>query len=202
MLYKYRSIDNFKNIVDIILKSRLYAAKYSELNDPMEGHYIYSPNSCPQEIIEKIKGRKKKIRIVSLSRSFNNFLMWSHYADGHRGIAIGIDINREEYNVRPVNYIDKLTNLKDISNVSIDKFSEKVLSQKLSLWNYEEEERVFVEGSSTFIDVTVRQVIIGKKMSNQNYSFLKELIHKVNPNIEVIRIEVLDNSFDYNVDDE
>lgn len=184
------------------MKSRLYAAKFSDMNDPMEGHYIYSPNSCPQEIIDKIKGRKKNIRIVSLSRSFNNFLMWSHYADGHRGIAIGIDINREVYKVRPVNYIDRLTSLKDISSVSIDKFSEKVLSQKLSLWSYEEEERVFVEGSSTFIDVTVKQVIIGKKMSTQNYSFLKELIHKVNPDIEVIKIEVLDNNFDYNVDDE
>ncbi len=41
LLYKYRSLDNFKNFVDIILKNRLYAARYKDLNDPMEGQYYY-----------------------------------------------------------------------------------------------------------------------------------------------------------------
>ena len=39
--YKYRSVDNFRNFVDIILNNRLYAASYQDLNDPMEGHYYY-----------------------------------------------------------------------------------------------------------------------------------------------------------------
>lgn len=42
LLYKYRSIENFQFFVDIILNKRLYAARYLDLNDPMEGHYIYA----------------------------------------------------------------------------------------------------------------------------------------------------------------
>ena len=40
VLYKYRGIQNFRFLVDIILKNRLYAAKYSDLNDPMGGSII------------------------------------------------------------------------------------------------------------------------------------------------------------------
>jgi hypothetical protein len=202
MLYKYRTLDNFKNIVDIILKNRLYAAKYSDLNDPMEGHYLYSPNNSPKEIIEKIKGRKKQLRIVSLSRTSNNYLMWSHYADGHRGIVIGVEINKSKYNVKSVKYINKLINLNDIMDVSIKDFAEKVLIQKLALWEYEQEERAFIDDGSTFIDVEIKEVIIGRKMSTQNYSFIKELINKLNPEINIKKIQDIDADFDYIVDEE
>jgi len=43
VFYKYRSlegINDFKRFVEIILKKQLHAAKYQELNDPMEGIYI------------------------------------------------------------------------------------------------------------------------------------------------------------------
>lgn len=202
MLYKYRSIDNFKNIVDIFLKNRLYAAKYFDLNEPMEGHYIYSSKMSSKEIVERIKNRKKQLRIVSLSRSYNNFLMWSHYADGHRGIVIGVEVNKERYNVKNVNYVDTLTSLDANSNEFVNEFAERILTQKLSLWKYEEEERVVIEGTSTYVDAIVKQVIIGKKMSTQNYSLIKELINKINPDIEVIKIETLDPNFDYNVEEE
>ncbi len=38
-LYKYRNIKSFEFFCDILINSRLYAAEYSKLNDPMEGIY-------------------------------------------------------------------------------------------------------------------------------------------------------------------
>jgi len=37
--YKYRSLSNFKNFVDIIINQKLYAANCSNMNDAMGGVY-------------------------------------------------------------------------------------------------------------------------------------------------------------------
>jgi hypothetical protein len=39
---------------------------------------------------EDIDQAKDKMRVASLSKNTHNFLLWSHYADGHKGIAIEI----------------------------------------------------------------------------------------------------------------
>ena len=38
LFFKYRDISNLRYFLDILLYNRLYAAKYNELNDPMEGN--------------------------------------------------------------------------------------------------------------------------------------------------------------------
>jgi hypothetical protein len=40
--YKFRCLQNLKHFIDIILNKRLYAPRYDELNDPMEG-LTYTP---------------------------------------------------------------------------------------------------------------------------------------------------------------
>jgi len=41
-LYKYRSLKNFQFIADLLVNNRFYAATFSELNDPMEGLFLYA----------------------------------------------------------------------------------------------------------------------------------------------------------------
>ncbi len=53
-LYKYIILINYKLFIDIILKQRLYASKYKDLNDPMEGQYYYQEGELRREIREKI----------------------------------------------------------------------------------------------------------------------------------------------------
>jgi hypothetical protein len=57
MLYKYRNASSFRFLADILLKSRLYAAPYFDLNDPMEGRYLMSPSGKIDEDMEQaLKG--------------------------------------------------------------------------------------------------------------------------------------------------
>ena len=56
MLYKYRGIKGFRNFVDIIMRNCLYAAPYSKLNDPMEGHYTIRSGELDSDIVTLIKG--------------------------------------------------------------------------------------------------------------------------------------------------
>lgn len=184
MLYKYRGIRDFRFFTDIILKSRLYAAPYFDLNDPMEGKYLYSQGggSLDEDMRRLLKGEKEKLRICALSRDPNNELMWSHYSEGHRGVVVGVEIDPREYEVRPIKY-DGLhrVGLNNFHNgAAID-----VLSHKLDVWQYEAEERVFTRGKQ-FVDVTVCRLICGSRMSTQDIGFITELVEKINLDIEVI----------------
>jgi len=179
ILYKYRTIDNLKNFIDIILNNRLYAANYQTMNDPMEGHYLYDNNVLNQEMRNMIYDGKMSLNFCSLSKKDDNFLMWSHYANGHRGVAIGVKIDRNQNNVREVNYLKELTNI----NILDENTSRNILSQKLDLWHYEEEVRVF--STDNYIDVQIEKVIIGKKMNTEDKDFITKLIKKINPDIEI-----------------
>lgn len=185
LLYKYRGIQSFRFFTDIILKKRLYAAPYFDLNDPMEGRYLYSQSggSIDEDMRRLLKGEKEKIRICSLSRDPNNELMWSHYAEGHKGVAIGLEVDRSMYEVRPIKY-DGLHQV-GLHNFHIGSAID-VLSHKLDVWRYEEEERVFVRNNKQYVYVNVKQVICGSRMSTQDKGFITDLIEKLDPTIKII----------------
>lgn len=189
ILYKYRSLDNFKNFIDIILKNRLFAAKYKDLNDPMEGQYYYQHGELDSVIRQRILDEKGQLRLCSLSRVNNNELMWSHYTNGQRGVAIGVRIDNSRYDVRPIQY-NGLANLRnqDYNNQT----AMEILSHKLEIWNYEEEERAFVRDRQ-FIDVRVEEIITGRAMSNQDFGFLREIVERINPDIQIIKAETIMN---------
>lgn len=178
ILYKYRSTQNLKFVIDIILNNRLFAAKYDTLNDPMEGHYIYRGGELDRETRDLIYSRKGEMKVCSLSRKSDNFLMWSHYADGHKGIALGVKIDSAKYKIRDIDYIQKLPKVRNFNDYT----AEDILSSKLDFWNYEEEVRVFTQGSK-FIDIEVAELIVGGKMPDQEYGFIRKLVNKINPEI-------------------
>jgi hypothetical protein len=185
ILYKYKSLENFKNFVDIILKNRLYAARYKDLNDPMEGQYYYKRGELTKEVKDKLLQEKGEIRICSLSRVNNNELMWSHYANGQRGVSIGVEIDRNKYDVRPIQY-------NGIAYIRDQDFTQQtaleILSHKLEVWNYESEERVFVYNKH-FIEVNVIEIITGRAMSTKDFGFIRELVDRINPSIKIIKAE-------------
>ena len=60
------------------------------------------------------------------------------------------------------------------------------MSHKLEAWGYEEEERVIVRDQH-FINVTIEEIITGIVMSTVDFSLVRDLIEKINPNIRIIR---------------
>ncbi len=181
MLYKYRGIKDFRYFVDIILNNRLYAAPYFDLNDPMEGQYLYNKGELDSDIRNLIKGQKQKHRICSLSKVNDNELMWAHYSEGHRGVAIGVEISQSLYDVRPVVY----GYLHQVGRTNINnKTAKEILSHKLEVWDYEEEVRAFTFGKQ-FIDIEVKEILLGRSMSTQDIGFVKKLVSSINNNIVV-----------------
>lgn len=184
-LYKYRDLKDFRFFIDIILNNRLYAAAYTNLNDPMEGYYRYTTGELTEEVLEQIKGEKQKLGICSLSKENDIELMWSHYCDGHRGVVIGVEIDSNEYEVTPITY-NGLSNVSrnETRHTDYREIAKSILTNKHSIWSYEKEVRAFVEGSH-FINLKVTELILGEKMDTRTQGFIKKLVSKIDPTIEI-----------------
>ena len=79
-LYKYRSLSNMKRFIDILMNRRLYASKYLDLNDPMEGFFLYD-KKAPRSVVSKLWDERAKTLICSLSKTpFNGVksVQWQH----------------------------------------------------------------------------------------------------------------------------
>lgn len=101
-----------------------------------------------QDYIDK---HRAYIRICSLSERNDSLLMWSHYADSHRGISIEYDFsNNKELStyLEPAYYTDKIFNMTPY--LSTKKVSTKVVSITKALdWQYEKEWRITFPSTNT-----------------------------------------------------
>jgi hypothetical protein len=131
---------------------------------------------------QAIKGAKDELRICSLSRIKDHPLMWSHYADGNKGVVIGVEVVDPNCEVLPVNYGGPARVTRENFNASTPR---DVLCRKLVAWEHEEEERAFVERRK-FIKVGIHELYLGCRMSPQDKGFMQKLCDKICLHVEVI----------------
>jgi len=93
LLYKYISCPEH------FLKERyVRATQLSALNDPFEATYCekslfelcpyFEIFESPEDLINYVEVNKHKIGVISLTEAKDNLLMWSHYANEHKGIVV------------------------------------------------------------------------------------------------------------------
>lgn len=185
--YKFRSLQNLKRFIDIILNNRLYASRYDELNDPMEGAYLIDPFNA--NIIRLLRIAKYKTRICSLSEDYRHTLLWSHYADSHKGCCIEVSAVNARELPTSVRYIEQIPVVNDMHD------GKELLSHKSTVWEYEKEVRYF--RTTPYLNIKIYRIIFGWKVSEGDYLFYKKLIHAINPDIDVCRINEEDIDYGY-----
>jgi hypothetical protein len=55
----------------------------------------------------------------------------------------------------------------------------------LDFWRYEQEKRIFVTGNTNFVNVRVKEIYLGCRMSNQDKSIVKKLVENANLNNDI-----------------
>lgn len=173
-LYHLTSADHA--VSDIAL-SRLKVARFSDLNDPFE---LIGANFREREVRKIVRGFKTAFDaqsgLVSFSEDWAEPVLWSHYANRHRGICLGFNIPRNL--VEKVQYEDerilaKLDELRDPNELP-DDLKRTLLYTKYGHWCYEREYRRFVpldtaiqEGRLHFVpfgpDLELAEVILGSE---------------------------------------
>lgn len=165
ILYKYLNIEGGKLMIG---NKTLQFTNASQLNDPFDCHQKLIDYSNVPDIIAKDPIRKEweqKIEennalnlrndtwLCSLSKIHDSILMWSHYCYNHRGVCIGLDLDKIMESWPPmfstrylkplvfnVQYIDIIERPNAYnSNEDIYKYQ---LATKAKDWAYEQEVRL------------------------------------------------------------
>jgi hypothetical protein len=133
-----------------------------------------------EELYErKYQANSEVIGVFSMAERSDNILMWSHYANYHKGFVAGFDTDILFHNMSPtilrVTYQDEYPII--MPGLGTDEGAlelAQVYSVKSSLWSYEEEVRMFKmhAAGKAFIyqPEALREIIFGCKISSAHRS--------------------------------
>lgn len=148
-----------KYALQALQNQRLKVATFNDLNDPFELLASDLTDKRVRRGFRLWKDRTSKtIGLLCFSRRWRNPLLWSHYADRHRGIALEVEIDDEL--VVPVRYSGRRLQLDVRRIMSTGGFTadlaEQVATTKSKHWSYEEEIRVPVNLSECIVEGNLR----------------------------------------------
>jgi hypothetical protein len=141
-LYRFLS---FEYAVESIETRRLKVSIVKELNDPFE---IMPINLSEEQFSQKLEKWKEEFSkhygLICFSKRWDNILLWSHYADKHKGLVLGFDVSKE--NCIEVGYTAERLKINCRKAVEQTEHMNKILFDLLGTkaidWDYEKEVRI------------------------------------------------------------
>ena len=162
----------------VILKERrLKLSRFGEANDPFELNLVDSRDPERRKIVKLIEEyHNLNTGMICFGATWDNPMMWAHYADKHRGVCLGFEV--EDKLVSMVDYTDEKINVDFGAHLPNHGLSTslltKILTTKSTAWRMEQERRVLAslktpdpENGMYFTDfgpqVELRAVIVGHR---------------------------------------
>jgi hypothetical protein len=144
--------------LDDLLKRRLKISTFGDMNDPFELYGVRFSNPDVQSLLASHS--QLNHGVLCFSRNWSNPMLWSHYADKHKGICLGFQISASDRVYEP-RYVESRCELDseamleaaapgDYLKESDPRFkaakeiTQKMLMTKYNGWKYEDEVRIFI----------------------------------------------------------
>lgn len=126
---------------------QIKVSRFNDLNDPFE---LYAQNLSIQSHRERFRCFKhwadERFGLLCFSHGWRNPLLWSHYAEKHRGVALEFILDEDI--VSEISYSPNRLRIDIERRISEGSFTEddayRLATTKSKHWKYEEELRVFV----------------------------------------------------------
>jgi len=132
-----------------------------------------------KEMVEELTKRlKKTMGICCFSSCKDNILMWSHYADNHKGVCL-IFSSKDMHAARKVNYEINYPNVSYFNDDEEKKVNARYFTKAIN-WKYEDEYRVvvpnFARQKIKFPPESLTGVIIGCCMPDKDIEELSKIL--------------------------
>jgi hypothetical protein len=204
-IYKYQAI-NTQTLGNLAAR-KLWASSPTAFNDPFECRLqrAKSPggidalrhqnphlaNLSDDQLVEStFETQFKAWGIICFARSPDNILMWSHYADHHRGICMGFSDSKPpmERGIYPVEYSETYPEL-TFDRVWHREGLSRVLYTKHAGWSYEDELRnITIEGNRLLeYPGALSRIIFGLRTSAAEEELVRTMVGG-NSGIEFMRV--------------
>ena len=131
--------------------------------------------------------------VFCFGQSDNNYLMWSHYSDAHKGFCVGIELNRINQEIKPnvfgpVQYSKEFPSFLLSPNVRNENFINLAFTKSI-IWEYEQEIRLVKYGMvSKPIVISpecFKEVILGCRATSETKKEISEFLQKEMPHVSL-----------------
>ncbi len=162
--------------IENIVKTRVAGSREERRKEIK--HHKNQPQAFKKALKATIRDVIQQQGICCFSQTYKNILMWSHYADKHKGLCIGFN-PRKSMETFPILHVKYEQDFKPI-----DYFSDKadallnVMITKSVDWKYEEEMRILKDfnGRLPFKKECIQQIIFGCKTLDSDKRIITDLI--------------------------
>lgn len=230
ILFKFRSVNKY--LLQSIVQSEIHFAHPACLNDPFDCRVdirqslevaISKSISPVRERLEKLRGLNDflvklqsdvaAMGVCSFSCPLDgsnalleNPLMWSHYADAHRGVCLTYRFSEQffydnadqilgiaavDYGANPLAdwFVENIDGFNDFEDFGTS-LLKKVLTVKSSEWQYEKEVRILrkVDGSNPIGKEHLVQVCVGLNTSETDIDLIKSLLSQGQYEVQLFRL--------------
>lgn len=136
-----------EHALDDLKRRRLKISRLDELNDPFELLGADLGDKTTRRAFQTMRAElAQQCGVLCFSRSWRSPVMWSHYADRHRGICLGFEVPTGKFatmNYDAKRLPDVLPKLLTGGSEAQEQAMLRLLTTKFSGWKYENEVRVF-----------------------------------------------------------
>jgi len=179
--------------LEAIKNQRLKISKFSDFNDPFELTAMVLDDKSERSVINENKKKlDEKFRVLCCSASWNSPLLWGHYGDKHKGVALELEV--PDNTAEAISY-RKTREKIDLKELFLKKDEEskhrffKLCNTKYIEWGYEDEYRLhFLEGyfyhdeGHDFFDLKgqfkIKGIVIGALNTTLNESIIQSTLSK------------------------
>lgn len=168
--------------LDDLQRQRLKISRLDELNDPFELLAADLRDKAMRRAFEATRAELvQRYGVLCFSRGWRNPVMWSHYADRHRGICLAFEVPTAKFasmNYDAKRLPDVLPKLLTGTTEAQEQMMLRLLTTKFRDWKYEDEVRVFsaletVDSATGFYfadfgdDLILKVVILGPRFKGR-----------------------------------
>ncbi len=189
------------NALDDLTRRQIKISEIDKLNDPFE---LWCSSQESQQIRVAMRLWKQEmariVGIICFCKRWRNPVLWSHYADRHRGICLGFDL--DDKLVKTVRYVKERTLL---PLPPTQEAMDDLLFTKYWDWAYEEELRGWFkldqpdEKGNYFYPfdekVRLREVIAGP-LCETSFESLEKVITSYRTDVSIIKARLAFRSFE------
>jgi hypothetical protein len=232
-LFKFRSINKY--LIDTLVKSTIYCANPVRLNDPFDCQvdirkavenaipFLSGKKrqnlmklSKPNGFFDNIQTSIKNVGVCSFSLILEEPLLWSHYADGHKGLCLTYEMPFQSFfkpsktipgAIIPVDYGENqltdwlIENTPEKAKMNTKKLSYDLISKILSIkgegWKYEKEARIICnrEGAYPIPKDCLKQVCFGMNADESDMTLIRQIIDNAGYSIDFYQIARTEKDF-------
>lgn len=202
-LYRYRALSRpgaFQQELKSIVEKYLYCSEFTRMNDPMEGFYrpskLLKGRSDYEHVARQVAEGKSLVGIACLTETYDNVLMWTHYAGNYAGICLAystaelLDGLPENVSLVRLSYVDQPTLIYPRHAKDANEAALRILSQKKYNWAYEREWRVLgpVGKVSTRHTQAVKSIYLGSRIAQRYRDELVRIGRELDIDVHMMEI--------------